>query len=172
MFVLVGSFLGACAHAPRVEQPAHAVSAKPMPPLRSTRETSYAAVLSHVLRAYEEDLHAAAGRWYPSYSESYATAQEFIRPSFAIYMRAALHRYGVRRAEMEHYVAAHPEFVRDQNEIFRERMIRLLPIAFSIMGRIDAEHPSLAVADEDVAGLASPLTALASVAPGEELADL
>lgn len=171
MFAFVGLFLGACAHAPRVEQAAQ-VSAKPMPPLRSPRETSYAAVLSHVLHAYEEDLHAAAGRWYPSYSESYATAQQFIRPSFGIYMRAALHRYGVRRAEMESYVAAHPEFVRDQNDIFRERMMRLMPIAYSIMGRIDADHPSLAAVPEDIAGLASPLTQLASVAPGEDLADL
>jgi hypothetical protein len=169
VFVVACLLLGACAHTPRVEHAPQAASAKPMPPPRSPRECSYAAVLSHVLRAYEADLTAASERWYPSYAESARAADEFIHPSFALYMRAAMHRYGVRRSELESYALSHPEFVRDQNEVFRERMMRLRPIAYSILGRIDSDHPSLAVAIEDVASLATPLTELASVVPGEVL---
>ncbi len=103
----------------------------------------YSAALEAALDGYEVDVLDAVAEWYPSYTEAYASSVSFVRPAFEGRVAEALAARQLSAAGLAAFARSHPEFVATQNQLYRERMSRLRRAAYAIMGRIDADHPSL-----------------------------
>jgi len=121
--------------------------------VRQTRPGErYVAAAQAALTDYERELNEAATRWYPSYTEAYGTSLSFLHADFEQRLETALAERGLRGQALESYVMTNPEVVWEANRNYEQRIERLRPVAFYVMGRINADMALPTNASEAGAG--------------------
>ncbi len=128
--------------------------------LGATRGERYAAALEQATEEHGRAVATAASRWYPSYSEAYGAAVAHIEPDLRALIARCLARQGLTLEGLNRFAGEHPQWLANQNRLHEERMAPIRALAFSIMGRIDAERarPTIDYPQTD----AAPTTQVAS----------
>jgi hypothetical protein len=105
--------------------------------LGPTRGDRYAAALRQTLDVYEAEVMNAYSQTYPSFEEAYTVARRFSDPELTAILQARLDMQGLTLEGLNQYAAEHPEWIAEQNRLYRERMEATRGTAFAIMARYE-----------------------------------
>ena len=116
-------------------------------PARSTIERApglaerYAAALHQTLDVYEAQLvNASAQADRTTLDPGSAAGQRLVDIDLNGVLVSSLESQGLTLAGLNAYAAAHPEFVRAENQLYRERAAAMRGVAFDIMARVERDR--------------------------------